>query len=328
MARRAPCVSWRLLWFMTLCPLLALMSLYVALIYKATHAKEAVQPLLASHHQTTHPPGMALVAQWNKTKQPGSSCAGPHFIFIKEFWVALNRHRMHELLAASQDTMSNNPCGLFRFGVTKHEWGTHNFFKQLHEMNDVTIEVYLTFGPMTMERLFYIASLQVPGAPPGIYVVSTADVAVPPVQMLARFCGNAFRPKPWYEVLVISRDDVNSTQCEVYAKRNSYDVFMGNVSMITPPVLQNLVVSPMFWGIESITAHALAGGKYKRVFQLCPYVRATHYHSSRKGQQKRIRVNHPSNNIWPFGKLGAICNMSLLCSMTGTAVVGLGACSP
>lgn len=269
----------------------------------ALKRRQCADPYKITHANASQPAHLIFRANVSM------SC--PSMVFVREFYHH-SKPRTEELLSAIKATMGNNSFALFRF-VTAHQ----NAWRDLDGIRTsagVALEVYQYYGRVTMELLFDIAREPALNACSShIFVVSTGDVAIPPLHHLPSSCPIVFQQ---HRLLVASRDDVggDNMKCERYMAGGSFDVYIGNSTMLSTAVLSLLIVSPRYWGIEAVTAYALSGGRASFVYNLCPYIRVRHHHTAGGGPSNRIFVNHPNNNVKSEGDTRTVCNVTSLVS--------------
>lgn len=224
--------------------------------------------------------------------------------FTREYFE--DSYRELEVVTAVQETIYQNDCARFIFLVQS----THyvDALKRISLRMDASAEVYLVAAPLTIRHLFESATWT---NTTKYFVVSTGDVAISSLHHLEKACGNALAA---LDLLVVSRRD-NDTNAEgltdclnYWNEHGSFDVYIGNVTLLQEAALRSLVFSPSYCGVENISAFVLARNG---VFNLCPYIDVVHYHAFRKQQSWRPRINHPGNSITP-SDVSSVCDVKVL----------------
>lgn len=243
----------------------------------------------------------ALLFNHSTSKQQCTISVMKHWSFVREYFEDL--HRKSDLTQAIRETIHQNECSKFIFLVQR---GTYSdALKTLALELDATIEVYLVAPPLTMAHLFESATTT---DSTKYFVVSTGDVAISTLDLIEEACKDAFNSS---HLMVVSRRDNATNQdalndCLQYHRQGSFDVYIGSTDLLHNDIFKSLVFSPSYWGVENLSAFVLA---HHRVFNLCPYVDVVHYHSSRKDQKWRPRIN--SDSAVPLDG-SEVCNFTML----------------
>mmetsp|Transcript_57444 Transcript_57444/g.171368 ORF Transcript_57444/g.171368 Transcript_57444/m.171368 type:complete len:257 (-) Transcript_57444:194-964(-) len=214
-------------------------------------------------------------------------------------------------MRANRITSSNNPCGTFAYVVEDERHADP--LRMLHDETGVDMAVYWSPGGTSFDRIFLAARLSSYDPQLGMFVTSTADVALPPLEgRIERACAVGLargrnRPALFVasrrDVFLNDRDDCQIYNrdgskcvlprvktCEVYRdKYGSWDVFIGRTSLITESVLDRMWFSPSFWGVENVAAKVLAGNAAD-VYNLCPYLDVVHFHNVPRKGNSRARI--------------------------------------
>lgn len=286
--------------------------------------------------------GEALSACEGRTRRPSSGTSSS-LAFVREFFVAGAEsssgprfNRTEELMRANRITASNNPCGIFAFVVEDERHAEP--LRRLHEETGANVRVYWSPGGTSFDRIFLAARLS--SNPGGLFVTSTADVALPPMDgPLQTSCATGLRRRDRPVLFVMSRRDVfldDTDNCQIYNqeglcvfpriktceeyrdKYRSWDVFFGRTSLITDAVLERTWYAPSYWGAENVAAKVLAGNAAD-VYNLCPYVDVVHFHNVPRKGNSRARIfirgvdgkaaNAISNTE---GDVSSVCNVEEL----------------
>lgn len=236
-----------------------------------------------------------------------ASCANSimrGWTFIREYFE--DSQRGFELSGAIRQTILRNKCAKFVFLIQHAHY--LDKLKDLSIETDATTEVYWVASPLTMSVLFN-GALWANTAQ--TFVVSTGDVAIGSLDLVQSACGRALAESA---LMVVSRRDNSSndqalTDCLSYRNLGSFDIYIGNISLVQEEKLRSIVISPSYWGVENLTAFVLARN---RVFNLCPHIDVLHSHSSRNNQSWRPRINHFDNSVESFSDISDVCDINIL----------------
>lgn len=245
-----------------------------------------------------------------------ATCAKIDNIFIsREFFVATETQRNHEILSALVKTFQANACAHYVFIVLDRDHIA--VLKECIREYNVTADVYHVRSGryITYDTLFRGLLMSNP-TKDGKFVVSTADVALPDMSKVCRACQLAFETSTLLEplLMVMSRKDYHdeSSDCTKYSIQGSFDVLIGNMNIVDEKKANQMLFSVAFWGVENVVAFILAESS-ARVANLCPHVYAEHYHERRTNDHNRIRINVPDNAVnVPGANITSFCNTSTL----------------
>lgn len=272
------------------------------------------------------PDKLHLLHLWERKGEARSACESPArrrdesaLAFVREFFVARGEanaaattvkfNRTAELMRANRITVSNNPCGVFAYVVEDedHVWP----LRRLHDEIGVSMRIYWSPGGTSFDRIFLAARMSSSGSG-GLFLVSTADVALPPIQgHLERACERGLQRTDLPVLFVASRRDIfldDADNCQIYNgdrsrcmfpriktcqlykdKYWSWDLFLGRTSLITDSVLEKTWYSPSYWGAENVATKVLVGNA-AHVYNLCPYVDVVHFHNVPRKGNSRARI--------------------------------------
>lgn len=247
-----------------------------------------------------------VIFSHTRSKGPCADSTMERWSFIREYYE--DPQRQSDIITAVRQTICQNKCARFIF-LMQNEKGLGTLTRLILDM-DASADVFMVPPPLTMSHLFGSATWV---NATEYFVVSTADVAISSLTHLEMACGTGLDA---LNLFVVSRRDNQTNdpsllllECTEYRDTHgSFDVYIGKRSLVQEQALQSLIFSPSYWGVENLTAFILARDK---VFNLCPYIDVLHYHSSRKSQPWRPRINEEENSIHPPGVLG-ICDVDLL----------------
>jgi hypothetical protein len=206
------------------------------------------------------------------------------FLFVREYFVGSDE-RTREIERAIGETMDANPDSMFAF-VVELQADIEALGRYLSKRKGENWIIFKSYGMVLMATLFEIARRAKIH-----FVVSTADVAVANLSNFRRNCEKGLKEK---RLFVVARTE-DSIPCQNMFHKDSFDVYIGDGSLITHEALGNLEFAPRYWGVENVVGFVLTWKKFP-VVNLCGVVLVSHMHSkrNRRADKMRIRINNNS----------------------------------
>ncbi len=226
--------------------------------------------------------------------------------FVREFFVPVDERRCNELVRAVKISMMMNSGSRFVFLLQEECNRCIDLLGDIaRKCGHVRIDVFVSRGPVLYSHKFELGRLF-----KGLFVISTADVAIGGLGNLSKACPS-INAKKGRSVFVISRRDLVAPNkqfknCTFYQKMGSCDVYVGSHLVITDAVLKNLYFAPAYWGVDNVIPFVLSKGG-NRLYNLCPFVDVVHLHGHRKNPTvdlNRIRINHPDYSVIQIPSVG------------------------